>query len=531
VLRTLHQRAETVFVLVLLWKAALLVFTAQPIPANDSFFYDGAVVNYLLHGQYCNPAIANALPVSGNEVFSAYPPLYQLMLLGWMKLFGTSVLAAMWLHFVLFAIFAALVLATLRVLGVPVWCAHIAGAFLLGLTWHDRPDSLAQVFGMTAVFATARASGGTTGTSGRKQASGWAWLAALGVVLCFCTSLQIGGIYFALAWLATLLSCRLHGASTPWPALAVMTLVPVALLFAVKTFWPHLWAGFQEHARQTPSFTSWRRPSIAELLKILRTAPGVILALALLPATLKRWRQADLGELALLVAASATSAAVLGGALFFLTPNLVANAAYLQPLVVGVFLALLAGRVMTENRLAVMRACFGLAIVLVSVRAIGLTTFGVACAMDVSERAARQSVTRELSRAPDHATVGVSAAYLYDAWPQQTRLKLLHCDWLGPLKRNQPAAEFDNFVAAKPSVLVLTQFDYYRRYEAWLRRLQTLPNAAKVRVENSAQVQPPDASPRWQRVVQHVSWAPVIVMLEWSANEPNAALDNRFGRE
>jgi len=516
VLRTLHQRAETVFVLVLLWKAALLVFTAQPIPANDSFFYDGAVANYVGQGKYCNPALANALPISGNEVFSAYPPLYQLTLLGWMKIFGTSALAAMWLHFVLFAIFARLVLATLRELQTPVWVAHFAGAFLLGLTWHDRPDSLAQVFGMVAVYATARALGGLAGTNGRKPGSGWAWLAALSVVLCFCTSLQIGGIYFVLIWLAVLLSSRLHGAPMQWPALAVMTLAPLALAFAVKLFWPHLWSGFQEHAQQTPSFTSWRWPSIVELLKIVRTAPGVLFALALLPATLSRWPQTKARQMTLLLAAGVTSAAVLGGALFFLTPNLVANVAYLQPLVVGVFLALWAGGVVTESRLAVLRACFGLAIVLVSIRAIGLTTLGVACAMDVSERDARQLVARELARAPDHATVAVSAAFLYDVWSQQSRLKLLHCDWLGPLKRNQPAAEFANFVAAKPSRLILTQFDYYRRYEAWLRELRTMPGTAKVRVENSARVRPPDASPRWQRVVQHVSWAPVIVTLEWN---------------
>jgi len=313
-----------------------------------------------------------------------------------------------------------------------------------------------------------------------------------------------------------LFSLRLPKARSTWLVLAVMTIVPVALVISVKTLWPHLWAGFQEHAQQTPSVTSWRLPSVAELLKILRTAPGVLLALALLPATLVRSHRAEQRQFALLAAAGVTSAAVLGGALFFLTPNLVANVAYVQPLVVGMSLALLAGGVVAESRLAVLRAYFGLAVVLVSIRAIGLTTLGVACAMDVSERDARQLVARELTRLPDRATVAVSAAYLYDAWPQQSRLKLLHCDWLGPLKRNQPSAEFDNFLAAKPSRLILTQFDYYRRYETWLGQLQALPNAAKVRVENAARVQPPDASPRWQRVVQHVSWAPVVVRLEWN---------------
>ena len=54
-LNKLRHRPGIVIALVLLWKAILLVFTAQPVPANDSFFYDGAVVSWWLHGQYCSP--------------------------------------------------------------------------------------------------------------------------------------------------------------------------------------------------------------------------------------------------------------------------------------------------------------------------------------------------------------------------------------------------------------------------------------------------------------------------------------------
>src|ERR1700704_2843121 len=101
-LRRLTDRPGLVFLIVFAWKLALLVFTAQPIPANDSFFYDGPVVNFLLHGKYVNPSVVMAMPMSANEVFCAYPPLYQTVLLGWMSVFGTSALAAMWLHVVLF---------------------------------------------------------------------------------------------------------------------------------------------------------------------------------------------------------------------------------------------------------------------------------------------------------------------------------------------------------------------------------------------------------------------------------------------
>ena len=68
----------------------LLLGFALPPPSNDSFFYDGPVVNLLLHGHYVNPSLAEALPISGTQVFSAYPPLYQFTLAVWMTVFGIS---------------------------------------------------------------------------------------------------------------------------------------------------------------------------------------------------------------------------------------------------------------------------------------------------------------------------------------------------------------------------------------------------------------------------------------------------------
>lgn len=103
-----------IFGLVLLWRVALLVFTAQPIPANDAFFYDGAVVNWLRHGHYFNPAIADFFPISGTQVFSGYPPGYQVALLLWMSVFGPGVISAMALHLALFAASGLLVLAIVK---------------------------------------------------------------------------------------------------------------------------------------------------------------------------------------------------------------------------------------------------------------------------------------------------------------------------------------------------------------------------------------------------------------------------------
>src|SRR5579863_5277633 len=108
------KRIWLVFALVFCWKVALLIISVQPVPSNDAFFYDGAVVNYLRNGGYYNPSLALALPISGTEVFCAYPPLYQVVLFGWMSVFGPSAVSAMAMHLVLFGIYMLLLLAIFR---------------------------------------------------------------------------------------------------------------------------------------------------------------------------------------------------------------------------------------------------------------------------------------------------------------------------------------------------------------------------------------------------------------------------------
>ena len=88
--------------LVLLWRIALLIFTAQPIPANDAFIFDGGIANWLKHGQYVNPCIEVGYPISGGQVFSIYPPVYQAALLVWMPMFGASALSMMAMHLAIY---------------------------------------------------------------------------------------------------------------------------------------------------------------------------------------------------------------------------------------------------------------------------------------------------------------------------------------------------------------------------------------------------------------------------------------------
>jgi hypothetical protein len=529
---------DWLFAAVFVWKVLLLLASAQPVPANDSFFYDGAVVNLLLHGNYANPSLSLALPIAGTQVFSAYPPLYQMVLWPWMCLWGTSAMAAMTLHLVLFGLYLLVVSAILRRLQIPSWCAQYAGAFLFAITFHDRPDSLAHLLGMLAVYAWVRSRPSLDRASPPREApvqpaspqtmpagavspgqaaARWAWAASGFLVLGLCTSLQIGAIYLALVWLG-MMACRAL-AKDPLPVLpmAMSVLVPVLLVVLVAACWPQLWAGFLEHARQTPSLTGWRRAHLDELLKVFRSVPGVLVIALSLPWLLftdqPRERGADGKFLILTSVLTLPSLALVLGCLTVVTPNMVGIASYLQPLAAASFLAYVSTRLSPPWKRAQQLLFLALAL-LVAIRALGMTTWGLVCATDYGYRTAMSRVRHELGELHPGATAVVSAAYLYES-AQHADLNLIHSDWLHPAARNQPTADFDAIRALKPQELLLTQFDYYRRYQEIVNQLRRQTHVVRVQVIDTARVPPPDASHLWQRVIQHVSWAPIVVKLEW----------------
>jgi hypothetical protein len=513
------NRIWLVFALVFAWKVALFLFTAQPVPANDAFFYDGAVVNRLLHGGYYNPSLAAAFPISGTQVFSAYPPLYQLPLLAWMSVFGVTARSAMALHLVLFGLYLLVLLAIFRRLQTPAWCVHIAGGFLLVITFHDRPDSLAHLLGMLAVYAWIRSGRIFAGVTRDPHAGIWTWAMVALVVLSLFTGPQIGATYLLWLWIGTLGASLVGQQRLPLLPLLAMLVVPVILVALVRIACPLLWQGFIEHTGQTPSFTGLRLPDAMQLLKALRSAPGVMLAAVfLLWGWFNQQRDFDsaigLRHEIVLVSALLAALAILGACLSFLTANNLVITDYLQPVIVAAYLTICGALFDRPGQCRLQVVLFLLALALGSVRAVGMTTWGVACARDISYSAAIERVRHELENRPAGSCEVLSCAYLYEA-ARHTNVHSLHSDWLMPARHSGPNLDLEGLRKWKPAQLILTQFDYYRRYQPVLQELSLDPQLQHEQIENTARTPAPDSFPRLQRVVQNISWAPVIVNLDW----------------
>jgi hypothetical protein len=108
----------------------------------------------------------------------------------------------------------------------------------------------------------------------------------------------------------------------------------------------------------------------------------------------------------------------------------------------------------------------------------------------------------------------LSSAYLYEA-ARHPAIRWVHSDWPTPAERGRPNRDLEGIVALKPEKVILTQFDYYRRYEELFDKLKSQPDLVEVKVLNMAHVRTPDSFKALRQVVQHISWAPVIVSLTW----------------
>jgi hypothetical protein len=294
----------------------------------------------------------------------------------------------------------------------------------------------------------------------------WHWIAAVLTLLTICASVQIGAIFALWGCLFALAVSWRDRAAPPIIPAAAGVLVSAGLIALIIFDYPRLWAGFQEHLRETPTLAVWTVVNPGgllkgNLLKLARTAPAVIAVLALTAViALPPWRGRTArfkSDAAFLLGSGATVVATLFVAsLGLLMQNPINWCAFLQPLLVGIFASATLGLSRpAEERLRWFRyLCVGLAAV-TSIRAIGMATWGASCALDVNQSGAVDIVRDSLGATPTGSTVIVSSAFLYEA-DAHNSLWVLHADWVAPYRRKSEYA--DCVAAIRPSRMILTQF-------------------------------------------------------------------------
>lgn len=503
-----RRRLYLIFIGVLIWRAGLLFFTAQPIPANDAFFFDGAVVNWLHHGSYVNPSLSEVFAISGRQVYCPYPPLYQLVAVIWMSIFGTSVTAAIALHLILFAIGGWVVLLIIRKYFPLATDYALAGLLFLGITFGDRPEDLAYIFGLISLYLVLKTLSGQ-GNWLTVISTSIALLAALYTsVIAATLFFGVGFIACAVGWLRT----RKIQLFIPYVATAIAFCLITA---SIAHFTPLYWHGFLENARQTPVLSNgFHLPQVTEVIKLIRTAPVFILFAATLPWFIRGVRQLKWEPwLCLTAGIFLMGWIILVADMILLAPNYVAYVLLIQILLAAGLLNL--SKILLPEKTKWLSLALLGCVLLLSVRAVGISTWGVDCALHNSYSQTHATLKTELQPfTQTNAPVIISSPFLYSALEFGVQHPI-HFDWYYDRVSTNRDADFDSLLAMRPTKFVLTQFDYYRGFITIEQRLRAHPELVELHLRNDAVVKPPDAIPSLQRVVQHISWAPVIVDLNW----------------
>jgi hypothetical protein len=497
--------------LVVLWRVLLLVFTVQPIPANDAFGYDGGVVNFLHGGGYCNPSFALVFPISGREIYSTYPPMYQAVLFVWMKLFGASVVSAMALHLALFAISGYLTLLIIKRYFPESAGVALAILLLFGVTFDDRPEGLAYVFGLGALCLVMRQI-----TEPRFHAGMFVAITSA-LFLTLYTSVIVGAYFFGVGFLACAVAWMWRR-SVYWFAPFIGTAVLfVAVTASIAKWEPLWWAGFMESARQQSVMTNGLHlPHPADVIKLVRTVPVFIIALVAAPYFLIRRKAVCRQEspwTALVVGIFVMGWIMLAASVTFLVANYVNYAVFTQIILAVGLMVLVQKHLLHMERF--LQVSIVACVLLVSIRAIGMTTWGVVCAWKNSYQNTQTVLQTELEPyAKSGRPVFVSSAFLYKAADIGVK-NPVHSDWFFDHAHWTNHAQANALISLRPPKLVLTQFDYYRSFVLLVGQLGQETNLVQIHVRNMAALPPPDAYPSLQKVVQNISWAPVVVDLDW----------------
>jgi hypothetical protein len=390
----------------------------------------------------------------------------------------------------------------------------LAVLFLFGVTFDDRPEGLAHIFGLLTLWLTAQ------GLCGKVRGFAAEGGIALALLCALYTSPILGAFYFGVAFLTRATAWFLGRQRIHFAAFVLVVALFAGITLFIARAYPLLWQGFLENARETPVCTNgFRIPATTEILKLGRTAPVFLIAIGWLPFLLTQRKRlladasGDIPWLSLTVGVAVMGTVMLAAAMVLASPNYVMYVLFAQVLLTAGLLALGAGLAPGSRRglWAALVCCLAL----LSVRAVGMTTWGVACARDVSRHRAQQILREEIqpfANSGEH--VILSSAFLYDAARLGVR-DAIHSDWPYDRRFYTLDADFQALVRLRPPKLVLTQFDFHRSYVRVVEQLRQHPELVSVRVRDTAGIRTPDSIPSLQRVVQHISWAPVIVDLSW----------------
>jgi hypothetical protein len=280
-----------------------------------------------------------------------------------------------------------------------------------------------------------------------------------------------------------------------------------------------------ESAREQSVLTvGFHRPAGSDLLKLVRTAPVFLLALGVVPWFIRRAKEIGTPLAvwpALVVGILVAGWGLLAISLTLLPANYFAYAIFTQVLLAAGLAALV--RSQAPRREGCLRAGLWLCVALVSVRAVGMSSWGVACAWQNSYSSVQTTLRQELRPfVESDQPVLVSSPFLYGAAALGVK-NPIHSDWYFDHAHWTNNAQMNALARLRPQKLVLSQFDYYRNFEGLLAQIREHPDLAEVQVRDLALIRSPDSIESLQRVLQNISWAPVIVDLNWKRLSPEVS--------
>jgi hypothetical protein len=261
----------------------------------DDAFYKSPAAELVQTGRLTQPSVAGYLP-RAEEVFAAYPPLYQLAVAAWFALFGVSTGASVSfghvIHLLNTAAIMALVAATLVPAsissGLRAVAVAVAGVLFFGiLRFFDRQEELAVLFCWIEMILHLR---------GRLQ--GWRGSAVSGLLLgaSVMVSPWTGFVFAGLVGIRELLAIgpadgglpsRLARLAGRLALVGAVAAVPVAAWLAwLEWTHPHIMADqLLAHLRVSERSTIFEAPSkaLASLLYSPYQLPALLLTLVLFP--------------------------------------------------------------------------------------------------------------------------------------------------------------------------------------------------------------------------------------------------------